>query len=643
MADEKFNDDYNADSIRALQGLEAVRVRPGMYIGSTGVAGLHHLVWEILDNSIDEAMAGKADEISIVLTKQGEVIVQDNGRGIPIGVQHETGETALELVFTQLHAGGKFDSNSYKISGGLHGVGASVVNALSEYVEVFVSRDGNIYRQLFSEGGTQKSTLEIVGETNDHGTIVRFKPDPTIFKETTEFNYELIRNKAKQLAYLNKGIRINLYDERIDKFVSFIFPNGILDYVKEKNTNKQVINQNIFYADGSSAGEDGNPIEVEIALQYNTDYNENFISFVNNINTHEGGSHEDGMRQALVRVINRYLDQVYDKKLDKKLIWDDIKEGMVAILSIRHQDPQYEGQTKTKLANPDAKKAVDEVISTQFEKYLLENKDDAVKIMEKVLVSQRARVAAQRAREDTRRKSALGSFSLPGKLADCQTKDPEFAELYIVEGDSAGGSAKQGRNSKYQAILPLRGKVLNVEKVQEARAFENNEIDSIITAIGAGVKEEMNLEKIRYGKIVIMTDADVDGAHIRILLLTLFYRYMKPLVSEGHIYIAQPPLFKIEAGKKARYAYTDRELEELKATEFKDQRYTVQRYKGLGEMDPEQLWETTMDPERRTLLQIKLDDAAVANEVFSDLMGEDPELRRDYIQENAEFVENLDI
>jgi len=640
---EDFKKDYNADSIRALEGLEAVRVRPGMYIGSTGKTGLHHLVWEILDNSIDEAMAGEANEITVTLTKKGEVMVQDNGRGIPIGVQKDTGKTALELVFTQLHAGGKFDSDSYKISGGLHGVGAAVVNALSEYLEVTVSRNGQTYRQMFSEGGTQKSELEVIGESVESGTTVRFKPDPLIFKETVEFDYDLIRNKAKQLAYLNKGVTINLYDERIDKYISFIFPNGILDYVKEKNTNKQIVNQLTFYADGVAEGEDGRPIEVEIALQYNTDYTENFISFVNNINTHEGGAHEEGMRQALTRVINRYIDKVYTaKQLEKKLLWDDIKEGMVAILSIRHQDPQYEGQTKTKLANPDAKKAVDEVLGNAFETFLLENHVEAEKIVEKNMLSQKARMAAQRAREDTRRKSALGSFSLPGKLADAQVKDPEFAELYIVEGDSAGGSAKQGRNSKYQAILPLRGKVLNVEKVQEARAFENNEINSIITAIGAGVNEEMNLEKIRYGKIIIMTDADVDGAHIRTLLLTLFYRYMKPLILAGHVYIAQPPLFKIEAGKRVNYAFSDKELEDLKNNEYVSGKYTVQRYKGLGEMDPEQLWETTMDPERRTLLQVTLEDAATANEVFSNLMGEDPELRRDYIQENAQFVSNID-
>jgi len=642
MADD-FKKDYNADSIRALEGLEAVRVRPGMYIGSTGKTGLHHLVWEILDNSIDEAMAGEANEITVTLTKKGEVMVQDNGRGIPIGVQKDTGKTALELVFTQLHAGGKFDSDSYKISGGLHGVGAAVVNALSEYLEVTVSRNGQTYRQMFSEGGTQKSELEVIGESVESGTTVRFKPDPLIFKETVEFDYDLIRNKAKQLAYLNKGVTINLYDERIDKYISFIFPNGILDYVKEKNTNKQIVNQLTFYADGVAEGEDGRPIEVEIALQYNTDYTENFISFVNNINTHEGGAHEEGMRQSLTRVINRYIDKVYTaKQLEKKLLWDDIKEGMVAILSIRHQDPQYEGQTKTKLANPDAKKAVDEVLGNAFETFLLENHVEAEKIVEKNMLSQKARMAAQRAREDTRRKSALGTFSLPGKLADAQVKDPEFAELYIVEGDSAGGSAKQGRNSKYQAILPLRGKVLNVEKVQEARAFENNEINSIITAIGAGVNEEMNLEKIRYGKIIIMTDADVDGAHIRTLLLTLFYRYMKPLVLAGHVYIAQPPLFKIEAGKRVNYAFSDKELEDLKNNEYVSGKYTVQRYKGLGEMDPEQLWETTMDPERRTLLQVTLEDAATANEVFSNLMGEDPELRRDYIQENAQFVSNID-
>lgn len=629
-------DQYGSDSIKVLKGLEAVRKRPGMYIGTISKNGLHHLVWEILDNAIDEAMAQFATDIKVRITSKGEVEVIDNGRGIPTGIQHDTGKSALELVFTQLHAGGKFDSDSYKISGGLHGVGASVVNALSEYVEVIVKREGKIFHQRFFNGGKEQTPLEIIGETNETGTTVRFKPDPTIFSETTTFDYTTIHNKVKQLAYLNKGLKISITDDRINKTANYLFPNGILDYVVAETKNKELINPTIFYTDASV-----DDIEVDLVLQYTTDYNDNLISFANNINTHEGGTHEDGLRQALVRIINRYANKIAQTK-GQKYSWEDIKEGMIGIISIRHPNPSFEGQTKTKLSNADAKKIVDQIVSETFEAFLLENPNDAKAILEKNNTAQKARLAAQRAREETRRKSALDSFSLPGKLADCETKDPALAELFLVEGDSAGGSAKTGRNRKFQAILPLRGKVLNVEKVQQTRAFANNEIKSIVTAIGAGLKEDVNLEKLRYHKIVIMTDADVDGAHIRTLLLTFFYRYMKKLVRNGNIYIAQPPLFKIEAGKKVAYAYSDQELEAQKAGAFKDSRYTIQRYKGLGEMDPMQLWETTMDPTRRTMKRIALDDAATANETFSNLMGENPELRRDYIQENASFVENID-
>ncbi|AGJ91124.1 DNA topoisomerase (ATP-hydrolyzing) subunit B [Mycoplasma putrefaciens] len=631
--------EYGAESIKVLKGLEAVRKRPGMYIGSTSKTGLHHLVWEILDNSVDEAMAGYANKIDITITVDGEIIIQDNGRGIPTGINAETGKSALSLVFTQLHAGGKFDSESYKISGGLHGVGASVVNALSLYVDVDVYRENTHYHQVFSKGGTEETELENLGFTQLKGTRVRFKPDPEIFLETTTFDYEVIRNKAKQLAYLNKGLKITLTDQRIDKTVDYLFVNGILDYIKEKNESKTVINPSIFYVDAKYKD-----IEVEVALQYNSDYQENLVTFVNNINTMEGGSHEDGLKQALIRDINRYADNVVkNNKSNGKYSWDDIKEGMVCIISVRHTDPQYEGQTKTKLANPDAKEAVNEIVGQAFEEFLLKSPEDAKAILDKNANAQKARIAAQRAREETRRKSALDSFSLPGKLADCESKDVSIAELYLVEGDSAGGSAKTGRNRRFQAILPLRGKVLNVERVTEARAFANNEIKSIITAIGTGIKEELDLSKLRYGKIVIMTDADVDGAHIRILLLTFFYRYMKELIKNGNVYIAQPPLYKIESSKHVEYAYTDLELEELKNNTFKDTKFSIQRYKGLGEMDPLQLWETTMDPQQRTMLQISLEDAALANEVFSDLMGEDPELRKNYIQENARFVENIDI
>ena len=640
MAEEKKqSNEYNSDSIQVLKGLEAVRVRPGMYIGSTGSTGLHHLVWEIIDNSIDEVMAGQANKIDITITAENEIIVQDNGRGIPVGINQESGKTALELVFTQLHAGGKFNSDSYKISGGLHGVGASVVNALSSYVDVQVCRDGHIYHQRFFDGGTQQTELEILGETPTTGTMVRFKPDPEIFKETTIFAYDIIRNKVKQLAYLNKGVVINLTDERTNKKVTFHFPNGIIDYVKETNQGKSAINQEVFYADGLV-----NNIEVEVALQYNAEYNDDLASFVNNINTRDGGTHEEGFKQALVRIFNRYANEKDSKNKtnSSRFTWDDIKEGMTTVISVKHTDPQYEGQTKTKLANPDAKSAVDLVVGEKLEDYLWANPDDAALILEKLQTSQRSRFAAQRAREETRRKSVLDKFDLPGKLADCASKDPEFAELYIVEGDSAGGSAKQGRNSKYQAILPLKGKVLNVEKVQPTKVFNNNEIKTMITAIGAGVKEDFDISKIRYGKIVIMTDADVDGAHIRTLLLTFFYRYMRPLIQSGNVFIAQPPLYKIEAGKQVAYAYTDKELEDFKSNEFANKRYTIQRYKGLGEMDPQQLWETTMDPKERMMLQINLEDAAIANEVFGNLMGEDPELRRQFIQENAEYVKNLD-
>lgn len=640
MAEEKKqNNEYNSDSIQVLKGLEAVRVRPGMYIGSTGSSGLHHLVWEIIDNSIDEVMAGQANKIDIKITAENEIIVQDNGRGIPVGINQDSGKTGLELVFTQLHAGGKFNSDSYKISGGLHGVGASVVNALSLYVDVQVWRDGNIYHQRFFDGGTQQTELEVLGETPTTGTIVCFKPDPEIFKETTVFVYDTIKNKVKQLAYLNKGVVINLTDERTNKKVTFHFPNGIIDYVKETNQGKNAINQEVFYADGLV-----NNIEVEVALQYNAEYNDDLASFVNNINTRDGGTHEEGFKQALVRIFNRYANEKDSKNKtnSSRFTWDDIKEGMTTVISVKHTDPQYEGQTKTKLANPDAKNAVDLVVGEKLEDYLWGNPDDAALILEKLQTSQRSRFAAQRAREETRRKSVLDKFDLPGKLADCASKDPEFAELYIVEGDSAGGSAKQGRNSKYQAILPLKGKVLNVEKVQPTKVFNNNEIKTMITAIGAGVKEDFDISKIRYGKIVIMTDADVDGAHIRTLLLTFFYRYMRPLIQSGNVFIAQPPLYKIEAGKQVAYAYTDKELEDFKSKEFANRRYTIQRYKGLGEMDPQQLWETTMDPKERMMLQINLEDAAIANEVFGNLMGEDPELRRQFIQENAEYVKNLD-
>ncbi|QGS51370.1 DNA topoisomerase (ATP-hydrolyzing) subunit B [Spiroplasma tabanidicola] len=628
---------YGANQIQVLEGLEAVRKRPGMYIGNTNKNGLHHLIWEILDNAVDESLAGFCDEITIIMTLSDEIIIKDNGRGIPIDIHPKTNKTTLETIFTVLHAGGKFDESAYKISGGLHGVGASVVNALSLYVEAIVMRDNKTYRQLFSDGGTKATSLEELGSTEENGTIIKFKPDPEIFKESVEFEFKIIQTKIKQLAFLNKGLKINLIDQKNSKHLSYRFEDGIKDYIKEINSGKEKVSQEIFYVNNNI-----NRIDVEIAIQYNDNYDENIFSFCNNIFTSEGGTHEDGFKTSLLRAINSYVGSQKNFK-GNKFVFDDIKEGLCAVISIKHVDPLYEGQTKAKLSNTDAKEAVSQVLYENFTEFLLKNPSDAKSIVDKILISQKARKAAQKAREETRRKSAIDNFSLPGKLADCESKDAEESELYLVEGDSAGGSAKIGRNRKYQAILSLRGKVLNVEKVKQAKAFENNEIQSIIAAIGTGVKKDLNLKKLRYKKIVIMTDADVDGAHIRILLLTFFYRYMKELITNGNIYIAQPPLYKIESGKNIDYAYSDAQLEKLKNEKYRDLKYIIQRYKGLGEMDAIQLWETTMDPARRTMIQIKVDDAFMANEVFSSLMGENVEMRRNFITENAQFVENIDI
>ncbi|AGR40700.1 DNA topoisomerase (ATP-hydrolyzing) subunit B [Spiroplasma taiwanense] len=632
------NNKYGADQIQVLEGLEAVRKRPGMYIGNTNKTGLHHLIWEILDNSVDESLAGFCNEITIIITEKKEIIVKDNGRGIPIDIHPKTNKSTLETIFTVLHAGGKFDESAYKVSGGLHGVGASVVNALSLYVKTIVMRNNKIYEQIFSKGGTEASKLSEIGVSDINGTIVKFKPDPEIFKETIDFDFKIIQNKIKQLAFLNKGLKLNLYDEIKDKTLSYCFEDGIKDYIKEINSGKEKINEEIFYISNNL-----NEIDVEISIQYNESYDENVFSFCNNIFTSEGGTHEEGFKNALIKSINSYANELKNFK-GNKFSWDDIKEGIVSVISIKHRDPIYEGQTKSKLSNIDAKEVVTNILNDAFKEFLLKNPTDAKKIIEKILVSQKARKAAQRAREDTRRKSAIDNFSLPGKLADCESKNIDECELYLVEGDSAGGSAKTGRNRKFQAILSLRGKVLNVEKVKQSKAFENTEIQSIIAAIGAGVKKDLNLKKIRYGKIIIMTDADVDGAHIRVLLLTFFYRYMKDLIINGNVYIAQPPLYKIEAGKNnIDYAYTDNELEKLKIEKYSNLKYIIQRYKGLGEMDPIQLWETTMDPQRRTMIQIKVEDVFLANEVFSSLMGENVELRKRFIVDNAQFVENIDI
>lgn len=632
----KRNDEYNSESIQVLEGLEAVRKRPGMYIGTTSVRGLHHLVWEIIDNAIDEALAGYCNLIEINILKDNIIEVIDNGRGIPIDIHSKTKVSTIETVFTVLHAGGKFDSNAYKISGGLHGVGASVVNALSEKLIVEVAKNGKLYCQKFIDGGKVLTKLTEIGTTSKNGTKIIFKPDPLIFTETIEFNFSTIANRIKQLAFLNKLIEISLTDLRDEeeRNIRYKFSNGIKDYVIELNHNLTAIN-NVLYVNKKQ-----DEIEVEFSFQYSEAYTDNIFSFCNNINTHEGGTHEEGLRLALTREFNNYFKNITKDKSDNRFIWEDIKEGLTTIVSVRHPDPQYEGQTKTKLANSDARKVVNEIVGEALKKYLLENPDDAKKIIEKISLSVKARIAAKRAKEMTRRKNVIDSFSLPGKLADCESKLASESELFIVEGDSAGGSAKMGRERRFQAILPLKGKVLNVEKARQIKVYENTEIVSMITALGVGVKADFNLKKLRYHKVIIMTDADVDGAHIRVLLLTFFYRYMKGLIENGNVYIAQPPLYKIQSGNKIKYVYSDKELEEEKKV-FNN--YTIQRYKGLGEMNADQLWKTTMDPEHRILLKVNVEDVIEANDVFSDLMGDNVEPRKQFIKDNAKYVKNLDI
>lgn len=631
---------YDANQIQVLEGLEAVRKRPGMYIGSTSSRGLHHLVWEIVDNSIDEALAGFASQIDVVIEKDNWIRVTDNGRGIPVGIQESMGRPAVEVILTVLHAGGKFGGGGYKVSGGLHGVGSSVVNALSETLEVYVHLDGEIHFQKYSRGVPQ-ADLKVIGETNKTGTSIRFKADPEIFTETTVYEREILEKRIKELAFLNKGLFIRLTDEREEEPVTaeYHFEGGIKSYVEELNRKKEVLHDEVIYLDSER-----DEIEVEIAMQYNAGFNTILLTYANNIHTYEGGTHEEGFRRALTRVINNYaFNQKILKSTDDRLSGDDVREGITAVVSIKHTDPQFEGQTKTKLGNSEARTITDQLFSEGFERFLMENPQTARTIVEKGITAQRARVAARKAREMTRRKSALEVSSLPGKLADCSSKDPSKSELFIVEGDSAGGSAKSGRDSMHQAILPLRGKILNVEKARLDRILTNNEIRSMITALGTGIGEEFNLEKARYHKVVIMTDADVDGAHIRTLLLTFFYRFMRPLVEAGYIYIAQPPLYKVEQGRKKHYVYDDEALEELRATLPETPKPSISRYKGLGEMNADQLWETTMDPDNRTLLQVELTDAVEADEVFEMLMGDVVETRREFIEENARYVENLDV
>ena len=638
MAEEKKA--YGGSNIQILEGLEAVRKRPGMYIGSTGPRGLHHLVWEIVDNAIDEALAGYCTHIEVEILPDNVIRVTDNGRGIPVDVHKKTGESALEAVFTILHAGGKFDGSSYKVSGGLHGVGASVVNALSTYLKVIVTRDGKIYQQEYQRGKRAYKVKEI-GVSDDHGTSVEFKADGEIFKETTVYDYETLRVRLQQSAFLNKGLKISLSDTRDEsnpKKVTYCYEGGIIEYVSYLNKSKTPIHPEVFYT--SKRIED---IEVEIALQYTEEYTSNIYSFINNIHTPEGGTHEEGFRNSLTRVLNNYGKVANLFRKDESLTGDDVREGLTAIICCRHPDPQFEGQTKMKLGNTEVRRIASQILSEGLDTYLKENPSSAKTIVEKSLLASRARLAAKKAREATRRKSPLESLGFASKLADCRSKDPSLSEIYIVEGDSAGGSAKQGRNSEFQAILPLRGKVLNVEKARLDRALGNKEIISMIQAFGTGIGDEFNINDARYHKIVIMTDADVDGAHIRTLLLTFFYRFMKPLIEYGYVYIAQPPLYKISQAKRVEYAYSDEELQKILATFPKTSKPNIQRYKGLGEMNAEQLWDTTMDPKSRTLLQVHLSDAIEADAVFSMLMGDDVEPRREFIEENAVYVENLDI
>lgn len=636
---EQQHNSYDENQIQVLEGLEAVRKRPGMYIGSTSAKGLHHLVWEIVDNSIDEALGGYCTDITVQIEKDNSITVKDNGRGIPVGIHEKMGRPAVEVIMTVLHAGGKFDGSGYKVSGGLHGVGASVVNALSTTLDVTVYRDGKIHYQQFKRG-VPVGDLEIIGETDVTGTTTHFVPDTEIFTETIEFDYDTLANRVRELAFLTKGVNIVIEDlrEGKERRNEYCYEGGIKSYVEHLNRSKEVVHEEPVYIEGEKDG-----ITVEVALQYNDSYTSNIYSFANNINTYEGGTHEAGFKTGLTRVINDYARKngVF-KDGDSNLSGEDVREGLTAIISIKHPNPQFEGQTKTKLGNSEARTITDSLFSEALEKFLLENPDAAKKIVEKGVMAARARMAAKKARELTRRKVHWKSPT-PGKLADCSSKDPSISELYIVEGDSAGGSAKQGRDRHFQAILPLRGKILNVEKARLDKILSNNEVRSMITALGTGIGEDFTLEKARYHKVVIMTDADVDGAHIRTLLLTFFYRYMREIIENGYVYIAQPPLFKVQQGKRVEYVYNDKQLDELLKTLPQTPKPGLQRYKGLGEMNATQLWETTMDPDARTLLQVTLEDAIDADETFEMLMGDKVEPRRNFIEENAQYVKNLDI
>ncbi|HBC30558.1 MAG TPA: DNA topoisomerase (ATP-hydrolyzing) subunit B [Clostridiales bacterium] len=637
MATDKNNNHYSADQIQVLEGLEPVRKRPGMYIGSTGERGLHQLIYEVVDNSIDEALAGYCDTIKLTINEDNSVVVVDNGRGIPIETNKKTGKSTLETVLTVLHAGGKFDNDAYKVSGGLHGVGVSCVNALSEYLVAEVNWNGKKYRQRY-ERGIAKTEVELTGNTKQTGTSITFIPDSTIF-DTLEFNYTTIKHRMRELAFLNKGIKIILEDKRNKMKNEFHYEGGIKEFVRFLNSKKEPLHNDVIYTEGAK-----DKVIVEIAIQYTDSYNENIFSFVNNINTIEGGTHLVGFKTALTRVINDYAKKAnLIKENEVGITGEDIREGITAILSIKITNPQFEGQTKTKLGNSETRGIVDSITGEALSIYCEENPKIAKAIVEKSLKSARAREAARKARDLVRRKGALESMALPGKLADCSEKDPALSEICIVEGNSAGGSAKEGRDRRTQAILPLRGKILNVEKSRIDRILNSEEIKNMITAFGCGIGEDFDISKLRYHKIIIMTDADVDGAHIRTLLLTFFYRYMKELITGGHVYAAQPPLYRVKRGKIEKYVYSDAELNQVLEEIGRDNKNEIQRYKGLGEMDPEQLWETTMNPENRILLRINEEDAMEADEIFNVLMGDKVAPRREFIEENAKYVQNLDI